>query len=704
MQKSEEIKIQGSIMQNALKYAEPRAPERPKTFLQHGEQRNDSYYWLNERDNPEVKSYLEQENDYLEKVMEPVKELRKTLYEEMIARIKQDDNTVPYEKNGYSYYTRYETGKEYPIYCRKKLNDNANEEIIVNVNELAEGKKFCNVIAPTVSPDNQLAVYGLDTTGRNLHEAFVKNLETGDIIEKNSPVIAGDFVWTSDSKAFFYDTKDLTTLRTDKVWLHKLGQPFEKDQLIYHETDETTYASLASSKDEKFLFINCGYTENVECHFISLHTYTDRPLLVKKRSDDFYYALEHFENRFLILTNDNAENFRIMQTEDTDYSYESWKELIPHQADVLIEELEVFSNWLVLRERKNGLNQLHILPWKKLNEGHYIQFRDDSYDCWLGANYQMGTDTLRVIYTSFTTPISSYDYHMENKSLALLKENPVLGDFKKENYKSEYIQVKSRDGVDIPVSLVYRKGFVKNGKAPALLYGYGSYGINMDATFSSNLISLLDRGFIYAIAHIRGGKEKGWSWYEEGKLMKKMNTFYDFIDCAEYLVNNNYTSPSKLFGRGGSAGGLLMGVVYNLRPDLFRGILAHVPFVDVITTMSDPAIPLTAGEYNEWGNPEIKEEYTYMKQYSPVDNIIAKKYTNLLVTTGYSDSQVQYWEPAKWVAKLRKLRIDKTDLILFHTNLDAGHGGASGRFERLKEIALDYAFMLGLLADSENSQ
>jgi oligopeptidase B len=701
MNQFSDINISGSITKKSLEYPEPIANQKPKQFVMHGDVWEDNYYWMNERENPEVKSYLQKENDYLEHVLEPVKELREKLYNELVSRIKQDDNTVPYTKNGYSYYTRYETGKEYAIYCRKKIaKEESPEEIMLNVNDLAKGKKFCNVIPPKASPDNMLIVYGLDTTGRNLHTAYVKNLVSGDIVEQNSPVVAGDFVWTPDSKAFFYDTKDIQTLRTDKVWLHLLGQAFDKDQLIYHEEDETSYASISSSKDRAYLFIQSGYTETIECQFIPLNDYHAKPIIIKKRQADFYYSMEHFQGAFLILTNDHAKNFKLVRTAVDQYQYEHWQDLISHQQDVLLEDVEVFDEWLVLRERRNGLNQVHILPWSNLKNGHYIEFRDASYDCWLGSNYEMSSDTLRIVYTSLTTPISTYDYNMHTKELLLLKENPVLGNFNKENYHSQYIQVKSRDGVDIPMTLVYRKGFNQDGSAPAVLYSYGSYGISMDASFSSNILSLLDRGFIYAIAHIRGGKEKGWQWYEDGKMMKKINTFNDYIDCAEYLIKQKYTSSDRLFGRGGSAGGLLMGAIYNMRPELFKGLLAHVPFVDVITTMSDPDIPLTTGEYTEWGNPEHQNEYEYMKKYSPVDNVVAKKYTNLLVTTGFSDSQVQYWEPAKWVAKIRKLRTDKNDVVLFYTNLDAGHGGASGRFERLKEIAMEYAFMFGLLVES----
>lgn len=684
-------------------FTEPIAKEIVKELTAHEDTRMDHYYWLNERENPEVISYLKEENDYLEKVLTPVKELREKLYSEMVSRIQQDDNSVPYNFNGYAYYTRHESGKEYEIYCRKKIEfSDSNEEIILDVNELAKDTKYCNVIPPRISPDNKMAVFAMDTTGRNLHYAFVKNLETNEIFEQQSPVVAGSFIWSPDSKGFFYDTKDQHTLRTDKIWLHLLGNKFNQDALVYEEFDETSYAHLSASKDLKYLFIHSGYTENVECHFILLDQYLSKPILFRKRELDFYYTVDYYNGNFFILTNDNAANFKLMVAKTETFAYSHWQELIPHNEDVLLEDLELFKNYLVLYERKDGLNQLHVIPWHDMNAGHYIQFRDASYNCWLGANKEFETDILRLHYTSLTTPKSTYDYWMPQRELKLLKENLVLGNFDKENYSSEYLQIKSRDGVLIPVSMVYKKGFKKDGKSPALLYAYGSYGIPVDASFSSNLLSLLDRGFLFAIAHVRGGKEKGWKWYEEGKMFKKMNSFHDFIDCAEFLIRDKYTTSDRLFGRGGSAGGLLMGVVFNLRPDLFKGLLAHVPFVDVVTTMSDPTIPLTTGEYTEWGNPNMKAEYECMKSYSPIDNITAKRYTNLLVTTGFSDSQVQYWEPAKWVAKIRKLRTHKDDLILFYTNLDAGHGGASGRFERLREIALEYSFMLGLLADYEN--
>lgn len=683
------------VKERNITVSEPIAKKLEKELLLHGDVRVDPYYWLNERENPEVVEYLKKENEYLENILAPIKPLREKLYEEMLSRIQQEDQTVPYPMGTYLYYVRHEQGKEYPIYCRKnRIHTNAIEEIILDVNKLAEGQKFCHVIPPKLSPDERKMVYGLDTTGRNLHTAFVKDLKNGEILESINRIMAGDFVWSPDNLSFYYNTKDKETLRSDQVWLHKLGQSFEHDPLIYHETDETSYASLSSSKDRSHLFIHCGYTENVECHFLKMDEETKLLQCVKPRVSGFYYSVDYFDNHFYILHNDQAVNFKISKANVSAFTFDRWVEFIPHSDDVLLQDMEFFNDYLVIHERSNGMNQIRIHPWSDSQEPHFIRFPDASYDCWLGANKELETDILRLHYTSLTTPSSTFDYDMRRQTLTLLKEHIVLGNFDKENYQSEYLQAPGRDGTLIPISIVYRKGFQKNGNAPLLLNAYGSYGISYDPVFSSNALSLLDRGFVLAIAHIRGGKEKGWHWYEKGKMFHKMNTFYDYIDCAEFLIRKLYTTNERLFARGGSAGGLLMGVVLNLRPDLFKGILAHVPFVDVLTTMSDPNIPLTTGEYNEWGNPEIIEQYNYMKSYSPYDQVEEKEFTNVLITTGFSDSQVQYWEPAKWTAKLRTHRTDKDHLLLFYTNLDAGHGGASGRFERLKEVALDYAFVL----------
>lgn len=681
-----------------MNHSEPFAHQIPHEHSLHGDIRQDPYSWLNQRALPEVRAYLEAENEYLEEQLASVKPLREQLYEEMLSRIKQDDSTVPYRMGGFWYYTRFEQSKEYPIFCRKPLApEGCVEEILLNANDLAEGKPFCHVIPPKTSPDENKMLYAVDFTGRNLHHAHVKDLKTGRMLEEDSPVVAGDFAWTPDNDAFFYTTKDALTLRSDKVWLHTLGTPYTNDRLVYEETDETCYVHLSTSKDKTYLFLSSGYTETVKCHYIPLENYHLDPVCFLEKEDGIYYQVDHFKGWFYILHNHDAPNFRLSRTPVTAIGVETWETLIDHQEEVLLQDIEFFTDFLVIHERSNGMNQLRVQPIEWDQASHVVRFPDASYDCWLGANKELDTHVLRLHYTSMVTPISTFDYDMNLRQLHLLKEQPVLGGFDKGTYHSEYLLLPARDGKKIPVSLVYREGFVKNGMSPLLLNGYGSYGICYDPAFSSHSLSLLDRGFVIAIAHIRGGKELGWSWYETGKLMHKMNSFHDFIDCAEGLIQLGYTTNERLFARGGSAGGLLMGAVLNLRPDLFKGVLAHVPFVDVLTTMSDPDIPLTTGEYQEWGNPNIASHYFYMKQYSPYDNVEKKDYTNVLVTTGFSDSQVQYWEPAKWVARLRTHRTDLKHLLLFYTNLEAGHGGASGRFERLKELALDYAFMLYVL-------
>lgn len=679
-------------------HQEPLAPQIPFQHQIHGDVRDDPYQWMNQRELPEVRKYLESENEYLEGQLSPVKTLREQLYNEMLGRIQQDDSTVPFAMGNFWYYIRHEKAKEYPVHCRKsRFTDAPAEEILLDVNVLAEGHKFCHVIAPKISPDEQKILFALDYSGRNLHRLQIIDLKNKSLMEGESPIVAGDMVWTPDNSAFFYTTKDDVTLRSDKVWLHILGTPYEQDHCVYTEMDETCYVHLSSSKDKAYLFIHSGYTENVECRFIPLDSFRKKPVLIKAKEDGMYYSVDHFEGKFYILHNHQAPNFCVSHTNTTTFEFKHWQLFIPHQENVLLQDLDFFNEFYVIQERSNGLNQLRINRWDDTENSHTIRFPDASYDCWLGANKLLDTHLLRLHYTSLVTPVSTFDYDMTTQKLNLLKEQPVLGGYDKQQYTTAYIQVPSRDGKSIPVSLVHRTNVTKNQKNPLLLNAYGSYGICYDPAFSSHLLSLLDRGFIIAIAHIRGGKELGWQWYEEGKLMNKMNTFNDFIDCAEYLISIGYTTNERLFARGGSAGGLLMGVILNMRPDLFKGILAHVPFVDVLTTMSDPDIPLTTGEYNEWGNPSKAEQYFYMKQYSPYDQVEKKSYTNVLVTTGFSDSQVQYWEPAKWVAKLRNYRTDRQHLLLFYTNLDAGHGGASGRFERLKELALEYSFMIFVL-------
>ncbi|GAB4489046.1 MAG: oligopeptidase B [Saprospiraceae bacterium] len=673
----------------------PHPEQKPKTLTTPwGETRLDEYYWLNERDNPAVKAYLEAENRYADSVLAPVKGLQEKLFAELKARIKEDDSSVPYFKNGYWYITRFETGKEYPIFARKKGSLDAAEEILVDVNELAKGKPYCQVGNLSVSPDNKILAYSVDFSGRYLFKLFFKDLTNGQTL-RDSFNIGGAFAWANDSKTILYDTKDKITLRNDKIWRHELGSDQKKDVLMYEEKDVTQYAYLSKSKSEQYFFINSAYTQTVEVHYLDANNPTGKFQSVRPREKDFYYSLEHRDDKFLIRTNWNAKNFRIMEAPVSDPRSDNWKDVLPHKDDVLIEDFTVFKDYLVTVERKGGLGQIHVIRWADKTD-HYIEMGEPTYACNLDANPEFDTKTLRYGFTSLKTPYTVIDYDMETRAKTVKKVAPVLGGFDSNNYQTEFIWATARDGVKVPISLLYKKGLKRDGSAPCHLTGYGSYGSSYDPFFNRDKISLVDRGFVVAIAHIRGGMEMGYQWYEDGKMMKKMNTFTDFIDCAEFLVKEKYTSSDRLFAEGRSAGGLLMGAVANLRPDLFKGIISGVPFVDVLTTMSDPSIPLTTGEYTEWGNPAIKAEYDYMKTYSPYDNLKKGNYPNLLVLTSFADSQVQYFEPAKYVARLRDLKTDN-NVLLFKTNMSGSHGGSSGRFEQLKERALEYAWMLGLL-------
>ncbi|MBP7273306.1 MAG: S9 family peptidase [Saprospiraceae bacterium] len=666
----------------------------------HGDTLKDDYFWLRERENPEVVNYLKAENNYLDSMMSHTKGFQKELYDEIKGRIKEDDTSPPYFNNGYVYYTRYEKGKEYPIYCRKKGSETSPEEIMLNVNDLAEGKKFCVVGGMDVSENNQYLFYAVDYSGRNLFNWFVKDLTTGKLLSDTGNSAFGESAWANDNQSFFYVTKDSISLRSNKVWLHKLGTDSKTDKLVYLEKDEESYAGLNKTKSKQYIIISSSYTETYENRFIPANMPTQTPTLIQKKEKGFYYNVDHFGDSFYIITNWQAKNFRLMQTPVTKFDRKNWVEAIPNRPDVLLQGMEIFKDFVVFSERKDGLPQMRICNWNDLRGGTFLDFGEPSYDAYIGANPEINTHTIRYNYTSLTTPSSTIDYNIDTKERKVIKEAPVLGDFNKTDYVTERLVAIARDGVKVPISLVYKKGFKKDGTAPMLLYSYGSYGSSSDPYFSVARLSLLNRGFCFAIAHIRGGQEMGYEWYENGKLMKKKNTFNDFIDCAEFLTQQKYTSKEKLFAMGGSAGGLLMGAIANMRPDLFRGIVAGVPFVDVINTMMDSSIPLTTGEYQEWGNPNIKEEYLYMKSYSPYDNVKKQAYPAILITTGLSDSQVQYWEPAKWVAKLRVNKTDNNPLLMF-CNLDAGHGGASGRFERIKQTAMEYAFMLDLLKDTK---
>lgn len=673
----------------------PVAEKIKKELVSNGDTRIDYYYWLNQREDPKVTEYLKAENAYTEATLNDVKELREELFKEITARIKQTDESVPYKLRGYYYYYRYETGKEYPIHCRKKGSLNAQEEIILDVNELAKGYDFCDVANMEVSPDNRLLAYAIDTVSRRMYTIRIKDLTTGKTYQDAIPNTTSSIAWANDNKTIFYTIKNPETLRHEKVMKHILGSAVVTDKLIFHETDETFYTDVLKTKSEQYVMIASTSTVSSEYRYLDANHPDGEFKVVQPRQRDHEYSVEHFGDHFYILTNNEAKNFRLMQTPVTKTTIENWKEVVPHRADVLLDGMEIFKDYLVLQERKNATCQINIIRWTNNGE-HYISFEEEVFTAQTGFNPDFDSDVLRFNYSSLTTPSSVYDYNMVNRERKLMKRQEVVGDFNPDRYESKRLFAVASDGTKIPVSLVYKKGIRLDGNNPLLLYGYGSYGISMDPTFRSERLSLLDRGFVYAIAHIRGGQELGRAWYEDGKLLKKKNTFTDFIACGEMLIKEKYTSPQKLFAMGGSAGGLLTGAVANMRPDLFKGIIAAVPFVDVVTTMLDESIPLTTGEYDEWGNPGQKEYYDYMKSYSPYDNVKAQAYPNMLVLTGLYDSQVQYWEPAKWVARLRTEKTDQ-NLLLLHTNMETGHGGASGRFEKYKETALIYAFMLKVL-------
>ncbi len=684
---------------NADPFPAPHPAKKAKELVAStGDKRSDEYYWLNERNNPDVIAYLEAENKYADSVLAPVKELREKLFDELKARIKEDDSSVPYFKKGYWYITRYEKGKEYPIYSRKKGSLEAAEEIFIDVNELAVGKAYCQLGGFQVSPDNKTVAYGVDYTGRNLFKLYFKDLGTGQLISESFDY-AGSMEWANDSKTILYDTKDKVTLRNDKVWRHKMGTDQKKDVLMFHEKDETQYAYLNKTKSDQYFLINCAYTQTVEVFYLDANNPEGSFKSIRPRESEFFYEISHKDDQFLIKTNWNAPNFRLMTTPVSDPKRENWKDLLPHREDVLLESLSVFKEYFVTGERKGGLSQIRVTSWADMSH-HYIETGEPTYACFIDNNPEFDTKTLRYNFSSMKTPATVLDYNMDTHQKEVKKVAPVLGGYDPNNYQTEYVWVTAKDGTKVPMSLVYKKGMKRDGAAPCHLTGYGSYGSSYDPTFSRDKVSLLDRGFVVGIAHIRGGMEMGYKWYEDGKLLKKMNTFTDFIDCSDYLVKEKYTAADRLFAEGRSAGGLLMGAITNMRPDLYKGIITGVPFVDVLTTMSDPTIPLTTGEYTEWGNPGNAAEYNYMKTYSPYDNMKKGNYPNMLVLTSLSDSQVQYFEPAKYVARLRDLKTDK-NLLLFKTNMTGSHGGSSGRFERLKERAMEYSWMMGLLGMKE---
>ncbi len=674
----------------------PSAEQNEKHLEIHGDIRTDKYYWLNDPENEKVIDYLKRENEYYESMTAHTKKFKKALFNEMKSRIKEDDTSVPYFYNGYYYITRFEKGKDYPIHARKKGSLDALEEIMIDVNQMAEGHAYYSLKGLNVSPDNKLIAFGVDTLSRRRYTLYVKNLETGEILKDKISNTTGGSTWANDNSTLFYTRKDEQTLRADRVFRHQIGENPKKDVMVFHEKDETYGTYVYKTKSEEFLVIGSYSTLTSEYQILDANNPLGEFRVFQPRTRSLEYNIYHFNSHFYIVTNkDGATNFKLMKTPQNKTGMEHWQEVIGHREEVLLEDIDIFKDYLVVSERSNGLNQLRIMRWDE-SEDYYLPFDNETYTAHPSQNIAFDTKILRYSYNALTTPASVIDFNMETREKEVKKEIEVLGGkFDKNNYESKRLWATATDGTKIPISMVYRKGIKQDGTNPLLLYGYGSYGATIDPYFSTTRLSLLDRGFIYAIAHVRGSQYLGRAWYEQGKLLEKKNTFLDFIDASKFLIEQLYTSPKHLYASGGSAGGLLMGAIVNLSPELYHGVVASVPFVDVVTTMLDESIPLTTGEYDEWGNPNDETYYKYIKSYSPYDNIEAKDYPNMLVTTGLHDSQVQYWEPAKWVAKLRELKTDG-NLLLLQTNMDAGHGGASGRFESLKEVAMDYAFLLDL--------
>lgn len=684
----------------------PVAKVVPVNLEKHGDVRVDNYYWMKLTDaqkeakepdaqTKDVISYLEAENKYLDTVMKHTKPFQDSLYNEIVGRIKQTDMSVPYKYNGYHYITKFEEGKEYAIRTRKKGDMKADEEVLMDENERAKDHKYYNATGFNVSPDNKIMAFGEDVVSRRQYTLRFKDLVTGQLLKDVIENTNGDVVWANDNKTVFYERKD-ETLRSYKIYKHTLGTPPSKDIEVFHEKDETFSTYVHKTKSEKYILIVSVATLSQEYQFIDADKPNEKFKVFHPREHKLEYSIDHYNDKWYIKTNmDEAKNFKIMTSPLDKTSKENWVDFIKHRSDILIEGMELFKEYFVLSERVKGITELRVMTWNG-KEDHYIKFAEEAHTAGVGINPDFNTNLLRLSYTSMVTPSSTYDYNMQSKQLALLKQQEVVGDFDASLYESERLMATAKDGTKVPISLVYKKGFKKDGNSPLLLYAYGSYGYSMEPYFSSVRLSLLDRGFAYAIAHIRGGEEMGRQWYDDGKFFNKKNTFNDFIDCADFLIKNNYTNKNKLFAQGGSAGGLLMGAVANMRPDLWKGIVTQVPFVDVVTTMLDESIPLTTGEYDEWGNPNQKDYYEYMKSYSPYDNIEHIDYPAILVTTGYWDSQVQYWEPAKYVAKLRAMKTDKNPLLLY-CNMETGHGGASGRFKKFRETAMEYAFIFDLI-------
>jgi oligopeptidase B len=668
----------------------------PKKLELHNDLRIDNYFWLNQREDQNVLDYLEEENAYYEQETSHTKDFEVQLFEEMKARIKEDDSSVPYKYNGYWYIVRYEKGKGYPIYTRRKETLEADEELLFDCNEMAEGHTYFRLVGLSVSPDNTMITFGIDLTGRRQYTLQIKSLVTNEAFSDAIENTTGSSTWANDNSTIFYAKKDEQTLRSNEIFKHKIGDSEDQDVVVFTEDDDTFGAAVYKTKSRKYIVIACYSTLTNEFHFINADRPDDSFKIFQGRIRGLEYSISHFEGQFYILTNkDKATNFKLMKTPETQTGIDNWVEVIAHRDEVLLEDIEIFKDYLVISERTNGLNEIRITRWDKTQD-YYLPFDNETYTANAGTNVDFDTEILRFSYNSLTNPASVIDFNMRTKERDIKKEQEVLDPkFDKNNYTSERIWATAVDGSKIPMSLVRRKDTKLDGSAPLLQYAYGSYGSTIDPYFSTIRLSLLDRGFVYVIAHIRGSEYLGREWYENGKLLKKKNTFTDFIDCTKHLIENKYTSKEHCYAMGGSAGGLLMGVILNQAPHLYNGIISQVPFVDVVTTMLDDTIPLTTGEYDEWGNPNDKAYYDYIKSYSPYDNVKTQDYPHLLVITGLNDSQVQYWEPAKWVAKLR-IHKQNTNKLFLNTNMDAGHGGASGRFEALKEDAQEYAFLLDL--------
>ncbi|MDA7708831.1 S9 family peptidase [Flavobacteriales bacterium] len=686
--------------------APPTAEKQTHITAIHGLQLEDDYFWMRLSDEQKeaaepdeqtakVVDYLNRENDYTKDVMNGTEAFQENLFNEIVGRIKQDDQSVPLLDNGYYYYSRYEEGKEYAIYCRKLGSLEAEEQVMLNVNEMAEGFNYYAVGGQSVSTNNNLLAFSVDTVSRREYTLQFKDLTTGEVLADRIPGTTGGATWANDNKTVYYSKKDPITLRSSRIFKHILGTDASADVLVFEEADETFSCGIGKSKSEQYLMIASYSTVSNEWRYLDANTPNGEWKIIQPRERNLEYSCSHYGDHFYITTNRDAKNFKLVRTPINATTYDNWEDVLPHRDATLLEGVDIFKDYLVVSERTEGLNQIRVKRWDDA-EDYYIQFPDPAYSAYVGANPDFDTKQLRYGYNSMTTPSSVFEMDMVSQATNLLKQQEVLGgSFDPANYESERVMVEARDGTKVPVSIVSRKGVKKDGNNPFLLYAYGSYGYSMDAGFSSTRLSLLDRGFVYAIAHIRGGQEMGRDWYEDGKMFNKKNTFTDFVDCGQAMVDLGYTSPQHLYAMGGSAGGLLMGAVINMAPALFNGVIAAVPFVDVINTMLDESIPLTTGEFDEWGNPKNKDSFDYMMSYSPYDNVTAQDYPHMLVTTGYWDSQVQYWEPAKWVAKLRDTKTGE-NLLVMDCNMETGHGGASGRFKRLRETAMEYAFFMML--------